>query len=368
MPVPTTILLKGKTASESINHQELENLAELLVDSFEAYNIKIHVDNIKPTPSIIRFEISIERGTRISDITSLKRDIQMLMKLTSIGIEAPIPGTNHIAIDIPNKHTITPRLRNILDNEEFQRASETTIAIGSNTNSNPLLFDIAKNQHLLITGCDSREIEDARNSIIVSMLCKARYQNVKMLIIDPINGSTRLFNGLRHLIKPIASNLQSSVDTINYAINELDYRINLMEKYSVRSIKAYDPSIPPIIIFINAIDELLQYNHADLYYKLYQLISKGAYAGMHLIISTKINLRSNAFLMINDRVRNKVVLRVKSTEQSHKVIYHDGAESLVGNGDMYFYERPINLCIRSNSPQVTPIEIHDATKWLIKND
>lgn len=104
-----------------------------------------------------------------------------------------------------------------------------------------------------------------------------------------------------------------------------------------------------------------------MYSKLCKLISQGAYAGMHLIITTRINLRSNAFLMLNDRVRNKIIFRVSNTEQSLKVLYHDGAESLMSNGDMYYYERPTNLCIRSNSPSVTPIEIYDASEWLIKN-
>lgn len=367
MPVPTSILLKGKNAYEAVDQQELKDLAELLTDSFDAYNIKIRVDNIKPTPSIIRFEISIARGTRISEITSLKRDIQMLMKLDSIGMEAPIPGTSHIAIDIPNKNPISPRLRNVLDNEDFQRASETSIAIGSNTNNNPLLFDIAQKQHLLITGNDTQEIKDSRDSIVVSMLCKARHQNVKMLMITPADRSAHMYDGLPHLLLPIASTNQDSVNAINYAINELDQRIRFMVKHSVRSINNFSSEFPPIIIFINAIDELLQHDHTDMYSKLCKLISQGAYAGMHLIITTRINLRSNAFLMLNDSVRNKVVFRVSNAEQSLKVLYHDGAESLMSNGDMYFYERPTNLCIRSNSPSVTPIEIYDASEWLINN-
>lgn len=368
--VPTTILIRGDNVYEAENHEELKNLAELLVDSFAAYGIKIRVDNIKPTPSINRFEISIARGTRISEVVSLKRDIQMLMKLTSIGIEAPIPGTSHIAIDIPKSRIIIPRLRNLLDNEDFIRASETTIALGSNTNNVPLLFDLARHQHLLITGSYIRDIEEARNSIVVSMLCKARYQNVKMLMIDPVDRSAHLFDGIRHLLMPVASSYQDISNTINYAINELDHRIKIMGYNSVRSIdRVYskDHSYPHIVIFINAIDELLHFDPNDTYFKLCKLINQGVPAGIHLIISTNTNLRSKAFLMLNDRIRNKVVFRIKSSEQSQRVIYHDGAESLMDNGDMYYYDRPTNLCIRSNSPLVTPIEINDATKWLKEN-
>ena len=365
--VPTTLLIKGENVNESANSKELQNLAELLVDSFEAYGIAISVDSIKPTPSINRFEISIARGTRISEVISLKRDIQMLMKLTSIGIEAPIPWTSHIAIDIPKAHKVTPRLRNLLDNEEFINASETSLALGSNTSNVPLLFDIAKHQHLLITGSDTRDLEEARNSIVVSMLCKARYHNVKMLMIDPADRTTCVFDGIPHLLMPVATSYQDVIDTINYATNELNRRIKIMAKESVKSIDHTVKKYPHIVIFINAIDELLHYAPHDTYYNLYQLVSKGAYAGMHLIISNGINLRSNAFLMLNDRIRNKVVFRTNTVEQSQRVIYHDGAEFLTGNGDMYYYDRPTNLCIRSNSPLVTPIEIDDATKWLKEN-
>lgn len=369
MLVPTSILLKGENAYESVDRRELETLADLLTDSFDAYNIKILVEDIKPTPSIIRFEISVAKGTRICDITAKKKDLQLLMKKPCIGIEAPIPGTNRIAIDIPNDHSITPRLRNLLDNEDFQKASETTIPIGSNTNNKPLLFDIATHQHLLITGSDIHEVEGARDSIIVSMLCKALYQNVKMLIIDTTDRVPSVYDELRqHLLMPVGSNHHYAVEVINKAINILDRRIDLMRKATVKSIKSLDQAPPQIMIFINAIDDLLKFKQDDVYPKLCKLISQGAFAGMHLIITTKINLRSRAFLMLNDRIRNKVVFRVDSTEESLKVIYHDGAESLMSNGDMYFYERPTNLCIRSNSPQVTNIEIYDACKYFMKEN
>ncbi len=186
-------------------------------------------------------------------------------------------------------------------------------------------------------------------------------------MIDPLNKTDLYFNGIDHLIKSVASEPKDSLEIMNLAISTMDRRINDLARNHVKSIddlKLRGIIHPHIAFFINSIDDLMQIDPRRMYDDLWQLISKGAYAGIHLIITTRVNLRTQSFQMINDRIRDKVVFSVNSVEQSLHTIYHDGAESLTGNGDMYYFNRPTNTCIRSNSPIVTPIEIHDATEWL----
>ena len=369
VPAPTDLLVEDHAATFCPDPLELEIMADLLVESFEAYNIKISVAGIIPGPTIIRFEATLGRGVRISEVKAIQDNIMAALDLPSMDIEAPILGTNLIGIDIPNTHKNVIRLRSILDSERFVRASRTSVALGMNINCDPILFDIATGRHLLITGSDPIEIEALCNSIVASSLCKAYPYDIRMVMVDPVYNSSRHFNGIPHLLMPVVTNPIKATNAIRRVKDELTRRMELLSKYSIRSIDSLRltrNALPHIVLFLNSIDSLSPYLIDNWMDDLSEILSKGPGFGIHLIASSRVNTDNRLFLELNDRITHKVIFRVNDEDESRAVIHSGGAEQLAGFGDMFFYDSSTNISIRSNCPTITPIEIQDLVSYFRK--
>ena len=277
-----------------------------------------------------------------------------------------VPLTDMVSSTEDAVHIAQLPLRSLLDSERFIRSPRTSIALGMNTESDPLLFDIAQNRHLLITGNNPDEISAIFDSIVCSSLCKAYPYDIRMIMADPVRNSARHFNGIPHLLMPVISDPGQARSAIRWVASEINRRSEFLSKYSTRSIDSLRltrNAMPHIVLFINNIDELTNSATVECLVHLDEILTNGPRFGIHLIAASKVNLRSALFRELNDKITHKIVFRLKNKEQSLKTICHNGAESLSEHGEMFFYDSTTNICVRSSCPTVTEDEITDLVSY-----
>lgn len=272
---------------------------------------------------------------------------------------------------ISQEHMDPVPLRDLLDSERFTRSPRTCVALGMNSGHDPLLFDIAQHRHLFITGSDNGEITDTFNAVICSILCKAYPYDIRMIIADPVCNFARHFNGIPHLLMPVISNPIQTRAAIRWVSSEIERRSEYLSKHSTKSIDSLRltrNALPHIVLFINDIGDLTASVTDECLVHLDEIISNGPRFGIHLIAASRIDLRSGLFRELNDKISHKIIFRLKNKEQSIKTICREGAQSLSGNGEMYFYDSTTNICVKSICPTVTADEMTELVSYFRNRD
>ena len=358
---PPVDLLHNESTSEDIRDNDtLRVLAFKLEDAYASFGLEVKVVNILKTPSHIRFEISIGKGIRISEIKSLKDNIQLSLAVTSLNIEAPIPGKSLIGIDIPNLEQSPVYLRKIIEDIAFIQSSNTTFVLGQDARI--IMFDLRKYNHLFITGANPREFQAIERSIVCSMLYKSTPDTLKLIIIDPLKELSVNYNHIPHLALPVAQDPEKIAAALRWASIELERRFRYM---SVNTIKNYDDAFPDgehIVVFVNSLESIPK----ESYDIIKQIIASGASAGIHLIVLSTVYFRMHIYQLVNDRISNKVVFAVNSKDQSESLIHHEGAAALTGFGNFIFYDGINNTRSNGTCPIVSLEDMHSVISFLEK--
>jgi len=346
VPVPTRLLSQEeKKFTDKDLERKLRARALELEETLQSFGINSKVINITHGPTITRFELTIEKGTKVSSVTSLQNDIMLAMAAKSIRIEAPIPGESAIGIEIPNKVQEIVYLRPLVETAEFKSSTPLTVALGRDIPGRPIYCDIAKMPHMMIAGSTGSGKSVCINSILTSILVHASPFDVRMILIDPKMVELPVYNGIPHLIMPVITDSKKAAGALNWAVIEMQRRYRLFEETHVKDIKSFnakfdnDPDtehLPLILIVIDELAELMLVAAKEVEVYISRLAALARAAGIHLLIATQ---RPDVKVItgsIKANIGSRIAFAVASGFDSRTILNQDGAERLLGHGDMLY--------------------------------
>ena len=353
---------------------ELKNTAVKLVETLQNFGVRTKITNICCGPTVTRYELQPELGVRVKSIQNLSDDIALHLAASGVRIEAPIPGKDAVGIEIPNRTVSTVYIRNLIENPKFdQLKSKLSVGLGMDVAGSPVYMDIAKMPHLLIAGATGMGKSVCINSFIVSLLFKARPDEVKLLLIDPKKVEFALYNGMPHLIVPVVSDPKKAAGSLAWAVNEMERRFQLIEEVGVRNIDDYnkitenDPErdhMPKIVIIIDELADLMMTARDSVETSICRIAQKARAAGMHLIIGTQRPSVDVITGLIKANVPSRIACTVASQTDSRTILDIGGAEKLLGKGDMLYAPVGCMKPIRVQGSFVTDREIESIIDFL----
>ncbi len=325
---------------------ELKQTSIKLVETLRNFGVKTKIMNICCGPTVTRYELQPEVGVRVRSIANLSDDIALHLAASGVRIEAPIPGKDAVGIEIPNKTVSTVYIRNLIESQTFDsQKSKLTVALGMDVAGSPVYMNVAKMPHLLIAGATGMGKSVCINTFIVSMLYKARPDEVKFILIDPKKVELSIYNGLPHLLVPVVSDPKKAAGSLAWAVNEMERRFLLIEEVGVRDIDSYnevtkeDPEkeyMPKIVIIIDELADLMMTARDEVETSICRLAQKARAAGMHLVIGTQRPSVDVITGLIKANVPSRIACTVASQVDSRTIIDVSGAEKLLGRGDMLY--------------------------------
>lgn len=342
---PTSMLEKGESSSKKDNADEKEVAAKLLA-ALESFGVNVQLQGVSAGPTVTRYELLPEAGIKVSKILSLTDDIKLALAAESIRIEAPIPGKSAIGIEVPNRHVKPVMLRTLLESEEFRNASsKISFAVGKDIGGKAVVFDIAKMPHVLIAGATGAGKSVCINTIIMSILFKARPDEVRLIMIDPKVVELSVYNGIPHLLTPVVTDPQKAAGALMWGVGEMEKRYRLFAEYAVRDLAGYNakaakegkPAIPKLVIIVDELADLMMSAKNDVENSIVRLAQKARAAGIHLIIATQRPSVDVITGLIKANMPSRVAFTVTSGTDSRTILDTVGAEKLLGRGDMLFH-------------------------------
>ncbi|EHP0460953.1 DNA translocase FtsK [Staphylococcus pseudintermedius] len=344
---------------------------EELNNAFYYFNVPAEVVNVVEGPSVTRFELSVERGVKVSRITALQDDIKMALAAKDIRIEAPIPGTSLVGIEVPNPHTTKVNISSILSHPAFKNAeSKLTVAMGNRINNEPLLMDIAKTPHALIAGATGSGKSVSINSILISLLYRNHPEELRLLLIDPKMVELAPYNGLPHLVAPVITDVKAATQSLKWAVDEMERRFKLFAHHHVRNISAfnnkvnYDQRIPKIVIVIDELADLMMMAPQDVEQSIARLAQKARACGIHMLVATQRPSVNVITGLIKANIPTRIAFMVSSSVDSRTILDSGGAERLLGYGDMLYLGSGMNKPIRVQGTFVSDEEIDQVVEFI----
>lgn len=353
---------------------ELKMTSVKLVETLGNFGVKTKIMNISCGPTVTRYELQPEIGVRVRAIANLSDDIALHLAAAGVRIEAPIPGKDAVGIEIPNKTVSTVYLRNLVENPLFsQQKSNLSVCLGMDVAGSPVYMNVAKMPHMLIAGATGMGKSVCINSFIVSLLYKARPDEVKLILIDPKKVELSIYNGLPHLLVPVVSDPKKAAGSLAWAVNEMERRFQLIEEVGVRDLDSYnaitkdDPEkeyIPKIVIIIDELADLMMTARDEVESSICRIAQKARAAGMHLVIGTQRPSVDVITGLIKANVPSRIAFTVASQVDSRTIIDVSGAEKLLGRGDMLYAPVGCMKPIRVQGAFVSEREIENIVQFL----
>ena len=326
---------------------EINQNTNTLIETLASFNVTASIKGVDRGPRITRYEVVPARGVKVNAITNLFDDIALNLAAEGIRMEAPIPGKSAIGFEIPNKRPSNVRLRELLECEEFINAkSKTFVCIGKDVAGNPVFGDIAKFPHALVAGATGMGKSVCINSIMISMLYKARPDEVKFIMIDPKKVEFRMYSGIPHLLIPVITEAKQAAGALMWAVEEMERRYSIIEQLNIRNIETYnercaiDKSIgepmPKIVIVIDELNDLMMQVRDPVEDLIMRIAQKARAAGIHLIIGTQRPDVKVVTGTIKANINTRISCKVTSVVDSRTILEMAGAEKLLNRGDMLF--------------------------------
>lgn len=375
-PPPLSLLKPGQAKMTASSEEEIRRNAENLIETLESFNITATINHVSRGPRITRYELRPEKGIRIRSITNLIDDISMALATPGIRIEAPIPGVAAVGVEVPNKDSTPVRLRDMLDNDKFREASSrTTVCVGSDVTGDPVYGDIAKMPHALIAGATGMGKSVCINSILISLLYKARPDEVKLILVDPKKVELGVYNGIPHLLVPVVVEPQKAAGALVWAVGEMERRFNLIEQTAVRDLKGYNKVVrehpelggtplPQIVIVIDELNDLMMSARDAVEDAICRIAQKARAAGIHLLIGTQRPSVDVITGVIKANIPSRLAFHVASQVDSRTILDAGGAEKLLDKGDMLFFPVGAPKPIRVQGSLVDDDEVERVTSFL----
>lgn len=343
---PPFNLLKEGPASYAANEEEISKNTRVLKEILESFKVRITDVSCSCGPTVTRYEIKPAPGVKVKQIANLGDDIAMGLAKSGVRIEAPIPGKAAVGVEVPNDDRSTVFLRNIIESQDFQNhKSKTAACLGADISGRPVVFDIEKMPHLLVAGTTGSGKSICINSIIMSILYKAKPSEVKLVLIDPKKVEFNVYKDIPHLSCRIVSDPKKAAGALNSAVNEMEKRFKLIEQVGVRNIAGYNeitkddpdmPYMPRMVIIIDELADLMMTAKEDVETAICRIAQKARAAGIHLILGTQRPSVDVITGLIKANVPSRIAFTVRSTVDSRTVIDVGGAEKLLGMGDMLY--------------------------------
>lgn len=343
---PVTLLNLGKHASTKDVSGELKGNAQRLIETLHSFNVEATITDISRGPTVTRYELKPAAGIRISKITNLADDIALNLAATHVRIEAPIPGKAAVGIEIPNTVKNMVYMRELIETPEFsQQRSKLSAGLGKDIAGNCVYCDIVKMPHLLIAGTTGSGKSVCMNSIIVSILFRAKPDEVKFLMIDPKQVEFSRYAGIPHLLVPVVTDAKKASGALGWAVSEMLQRYNKFSETGVRDIDGYNKYVakhedmepmPKICIFIDELADLMMAAPKEVEDSICRLAQMARAAGMHLVIATQRPSVDVITGLIKANISSRIALTVSSQVDSRTILDAGGAEKLLGNGDMLY--------------------------------
>ena len=375
-PAPTSCLAPDiKQRADADLERKLKAKAHQLEDALKSFGISAEVVNITHGPSITRFELTLETGTKVSRVTSLQDDIMLAMAAISIRIEAPIPGKSAIGIEIPNDNPSAVQLRGLVETKEFKAASPLTVALGRDIPGRPIYCDLAKMPHLMIAGSTGSGKSVCINSILTSILVHSSPEEVRMILVDPKVVELSVYNGVPHLIMPVITDPKKAAGALNWAVTEMQRRYKLFEEGQVRDIKSFNEKykgnpevehLPLILFVIDELAELMMVASKEVETYISRLAALARAAGIHLLIATQRPSVDVITGVIKANIGSRIAFAVTSGVDSKTILDHVGAEKLLGKGDMLYAPMSAPQPVRGQGAFLSDSEVEAVVNCLKK--
>jgi S-DNA-T family DNA segregation ATPase FtsK/SpoIIIE len=345
---------------------------ELLDVTLKNFNVRASVVNVTQGPSVTRFEVHPEPGVKVNKITNLSDDIKLSLAAKDIRIEAPIPGKNTIGIEVPNKVSKMVYLREILRSQEFRtNPSPMTAVLGLDISGQPAVTDLKKMPHGLIAGATGSGKSVCINTILVSLLYKASPHEVKLMLIDPKMVELAPYNDIPHLVSPVITDVKAATAALKWAVEEMERRYELFAHSGTREITRYNQLVkehkqgehlPYLVIIIDELADLMMVAPSDVEEAICRIAQKARACGIHLIVATQRPSVDVITGLIKANIPTRIAFSVSSQVDSRTIIDVNGAEKLLGKGDMLFLENGSSKAVRLQGTFVSDEEIERVVK------
>ncbi len=374
-PVNLLSQAAGKVAKGS--KKVLTDTATKLQKTLYSFGVSAKVENVSVGPVITRYELKPAEGVRVSKIAKLSDDIALNLAAESIRIEAPIPGKQAVGIEIPNKEKETVALRDIIDSDDFNESkSKLSFALGKSVSGENVVTDISKMPHVLIAGSTGSGKSVCINTLITSILYKAKPSEVKLIMVDPKVVELSVYNGIPHLLIPVVTDPKKAAGALAWAVQEMVNRYSLFAQKNVRDIKGYnaalekegiDETMPQIVIIVDELADLMMVSPKDVEDAICRLAQMARAAGMHLVIATQRPSVDVITGIIKANIPSRIAFAVSSQVDSRTILDSMGAEKLLGKGDMLFYPSGASKATRVQGAFISDGDVEKIVDFLKKD-
>lgn len=397
---PGIDLLKTNIKDNVIDHEKLKKVSHLIEEKLLEYRIVTNVVKIVPGPVITRFELNLSAGIKSSKITSLSRDLARALSVDSVRVIEIIPGTPYVGLEIPNTKRHAVYLRDIISSDKFQSInSPLALVLGKDVSGQPIIEDLKSMPHLLIAGTTGSGKSIGINAMIISILYKATPEDVRFIMIDPKILELSIYASIPHILKEVVTNIKDAESILQWCVEEMDRRYQLMSKLRVRNLEDYNqylklfisnkyklnnsfdlsehaikvnyvkyPSsilkkLPYIVIIIDEFSDLMMMTTKKLEVLITRLTQKARAAGIHLILSTQRPSVDVITGLIKANIPARIAFTVSSKIDSRTILGQSGAESLLGKGDMLYLPPNSSMLLRVHGAYLQDQEIHEVVNF-----
>ena len=376
--VPPIELLKKGVRAQGDSDEHLRATAAKLEETLQNFGVGVHVTNASCGPSVTRYELQPDQGVKVSKIVGLADDIKLNLAVTDLRIEAPIPGKAAVGIEVPNEENTAVMLRELLESNEFKNSkSQITFAVGKDIAGKTVVADIAKMPHLLVAGATGSGKSVCINTLIMSILYKSSPEDVKLIMIDPKVVELSVYNGIPHLLIPVVTDPKKAAGALNWAVCEMEKRYKLFAEYNVRDIKGFNKKVasmkgeeripekmPQIVIIVDELADLMMVAPGEVEGAICRLAQLARAAGLHLILATQRPSVNVITGLIKANMPSRIAFSVSSGVDSRTIIDMNGAEKLLGKGDMLFYPTGYPKPVRVQGSFVSDGEVQKVVDFL----
>ena len=377
---PIRLLNTSGKSGRAGNDRELRETAIKLQQTLRNFGVGVTVTNISCGPAVTRYELQPEQGVKVSKIVSLADDIKLNLAAADIRIEAPIPGKAAVGIEVPNKENVTVFFRELVESDVFKRhPSKLAFAVGRDIGGQIVVTDLAKMPHLLIAGATGSGKSVCINTLIMSIIYKAKPEEVKVIMVDPKVVELSVYNGIPHLMIPVVTDPKKAAGALNWAVAEMTDRYKKFADLNVRDLKGYNEKIkqnakegeevqplPQIVIIVDELADLMMVAPGEVEDAICRLAQMARAAGLHLVLATQRPSVNVITGLIKANVPSRIAFSVSSGVDSRTIIDMNGAEKLLGKGDMLFYPSGYQKPVRVQGAFISDGEVSKVVEFLSK--
>ena len=360
---PLTLLNPPRPVNRNHSRQEMETQGHIIEKTLTDFGVKAALVNVTKGPSVTRYELEPAPGVKVNKIQNLAEDIALKLAVTSVRIE-PIPGKAAIGIEVPSRYSEAVTFRSIVDCDEIRNAKgKLCVGLGKDISGRVIVADLSKMPHLLIAGSTGSGKSVCINTIIASLLYRAKPNEVKLILVDPKVVELTNYNGIPHLLTPVVTGPKQAASALHWAVVEMERRYSLFAKTQVRKIDDYnavvpaDEALPFIVVIIDELSDLMMVAAVDVEDAILRLAQKARAAGIHLILATQRPSVDVLTGTIKANIPSRIAFAVSSNTDSRTILDMSGAENLLGRGDMLYFPTGANKPTRVQGAFITDEEL-----------